>query len=77
LQWLIDGKPYAKGPQHSGCPGPANTGCNSPTQVAKLLDEVQIEVRGAGVKAAGAPAWTIVAPNTIDNHLARSSAVST
>jgi penicillin-binding protein 1C len=52
LQWLIDGKPYAKGATAQWLPWPGKHRLQLADTGGKVLDEVQIEVRGAGVKAA-------------------------
>ncbi len=50
VQWLIDGKPFAKGARAQWLPWPGKHRLQLADANGKLLDEVQIEVRGAGVK---------------------------
>jgi penicillin-binding protein 1C len=51
VQWRIDGKPYAKGATAQWLPWPGKHRLQLADASGRLLDEVQIEVRGAGVKA--------------------------
>ncbi|WP_332776539.1 penicillin-binding protein 1C [Polaromonas sp.] len=50
VRWLIDGKPLARGPQARWLPWPGRHVVQLVSERGAVLDEVQIEVRGAGVK---------------------------
>ena len=52
LRWLMNGKPFARGPQVAWLPWPGRHVVQLVGSSGKVLDEVKIEVRGAGVKAA-------------------------
>ena len=52
LRWLIDGKPFARGAEAQWLPWPGRHVVQLIDGGGKVLDEVKIEVRGAGVKAA-------------------------
>ena len=54
LRWQIDGKPYARGSQAQWLPWPGRHVVQLVGSNGHVLDEVKIEVRGAGVKAAQA-----------------------
>ena len=59
LRWLLDGKPLAQGNQALWMPWPGRHTLQITDAKGKVLDEVKLEVRGAGVKkaaAASAPA---------------------
>jgi penicillin-binding protein 1C len=59
LRWLLDGKPLAQGNQALWLPWPGRHTLQITDAQGKVLDEVKLEVRGAGVKkaaAASAPA---------------------
>jgi penicillin-binding protein 1C len=59
LRWLLDGKPLAQGNQALWLPWPGRHTLQVTDAQGKVLDEVKLEVRGAGVKkaaAASAPA---------------------
>ena len=51
LRWLMDGKPLARGAQVQWLPWPGRHVVQLVDGSGKVLDEVNIEVRGAGVKA--------------------------
>ena len=51
LRWLMDGKPLARGAQVQWLPWPGRHVVQLVDGSGKVLDEVKIEVRGAGVKA--------------------------
>ena len=51
LRWLMDGKPLARGAQVQWLPWPGRHLVQLVDGSGKVLDEVKIEVRGAGVKA--------------------------
>ena len=50
VRWLIDGKPLARGPQAQWLPWPGRHVVQLVSERGAVLDEVRIEVRGAGVK---------------------------
>ena len=54
LRWLMDGKPLARGAQVQWLPWPGRHVVQLVDGSGKVLDEVKIEVRGAGVKTASA-----------------------
>ena len=54
LRWLMDGKPLARGAQVQWLPWPGRHVVQLVDSSGKVLDEVKIEVRGAGVKTASA-----------------------
>jgi len=51
LQWLLDGKPLARGNATSWLPWPGRHTVQVTTPQGQVLDEIRIEVRGAGVRA--------------------------
>nr|WP_279343692.1 penicillin-binding protein 1C [Variovorax terrae] len=53
LRWLMDGKPLARGPQAQWLPWPGRHVVQLTDAGGRVLDEVRIEVRGAGVRPAG------------------------
>lgn len=55
LRWRIDGKALAQGPSALWLPWPGRHHIQLTDAKGQVLDEVRIEVRGAGVKAATAP----------------------
>ncbi len=50
LRWRIDGNPLARGPQAAWLPWPGQHVVQLTDAQGQVLDEVRIEVRGAGVK---------------------------
>ena len=52
--WLMDGKRFARGPQAQWLPWPGRHVVRLVNAAGLALDEVRIEVRGAGVKTAAA-----------------------
>ena len=52
LRWQINGKPFARGAQAQWMPWPGRHVVQLLSAAGDVLDEVKIEVRGAGVKAA-------------------------
>jgi penicillin-binding protein 1C len=52
LRWLIDGKPFAKGSTALWLPWPGRHVIQITDAKGKVLDEVRVEVRGAGVNSA-------------------------
>jgi penicillin-binding protein 1C len=50
LHWRIDGKPFARGPQAHWLPWPGRHAVQLVDAKGTVLDEVRIEVRGAGVR---------------------------
>jgi penicillin-binding protein 1C len=54
LRWLLDGKPLAQGNQALWLPWPGRHTLQITDAQGKVLDEVKLEVRGAGVKKAAA-----------------------
>ena len=54
LRWSIDGKELARGPQAQWAPWPGRHVIRLSNAQGELLDEVRIEVRGAGVRLAQA-----------------------
>jgi penicillin-binding protein 1C len=54
LHWLLDGKPLAQGNQALWLPWPGRHTLQITDAQGKVLDEVKLEVRGAGVKKAAA-----------------------
>ncbi|MES2945449.1 MAG: penicillin-binding protein 1C, partial [Pseudomonadota bacterium] len=54
-RWLLDGKEFARGPQAQWLPWPGRHVVQIADARGKVLDEIRLEVRGAGVKGA-APA---------------------
>jgi penicillin-binding protein 1C len=54
LRWLLDGKPLAQGNQALWLPWPGRHTLQVTDAQGKVLDEVNLEVRGAGVKKAAA-----------------------
>jgi penicillin-binding protein 1C len=53
LQWLIDGQPFAKGTSAQWLPWPGRHLVQIADDQGKVLDQVTLEVRGAGLKKAG------------------------
>ncbi len=49
LRWLMDGKPFAKGPSAQWLPWPGRHVVQIVDAKGQVLDEVRLEVRGAGV----------------------------
>ncbi|MDB5868835.1 MAG: penicillin-binding protein [Polaromonas sp.] len=49
LRWLMDGKPFAKGPAAQWLPWPGQHVVRLVGRQGEVLDEVRLEVRGAGV----------------------------
>ncbi|WP_296508987.1 penicillin-binding protein 1C [Rhodoferax sp.] len=56
LRWWIDGKPFARGNTALWLPWPGRHRIHITDARGQLLDEVRLEVRGAGVKASASPA---------------------
>ena len=56
LRWLMDGKVFAKGPSAQWLPWPGKHVVQIADAKGRVLDEVRIEVRGAGVRTAQAGA---------------------
>ena len=54
LRWLIDGKPFARGASAQWLPWPGRHVVQLTDGRGAVLDEVRLEVRGAGVKASKA-----------------------
>lgn len=52
LRWLIDGKVFAKGSSAQWLPWPGRHVVQIANAKGQVLDEVRIEVRGAGVAGA-------------------------
>ncbi len=52
LKWQIDGKAFARGTQAQWLPWPGRHVVQLVNGSGKVLDEIKIEVRGAGIKAA-------------------------
>jgi penicillin-binding protein 1C len=52
LHWRMDGKPFAKGPTAQWLPWPGKHVVQITDATGRVLDEVRIEVRGAGVRTA-------------------------
>lgn len=50
LRWLMDGKVFAKGPSAQWLPWPGRHVVQITGERGEVLDEVRLEVRGAGVK---------------------------
>jgi len=50
LRWQVDGKPFASGPSAHWLPWPGHHRVQLADARGRVLDEVQLEVRGAGVK---------------------------
>jgi penicillin-binding protein 1C len=50
LRWLMDGKVWAHGPAAQWLPWPGRHVVQLTNVQGKLLDEIRLEVRGAGVK---------------------------
>ncbi|MBA3594894.1 MAG: penicillin-binding protein 1C [Pseudomonadota bacterium] len=51
LRWLMDGKEFARGNQAQWLPWPGRHTVQLISERGEVLDEIRIEVRGAGVKA--------------------------
>jgi penicillin-binding protein 1C len=54
LHWRLDGKPLGGGPQVAWLPWPGRHVIQLTDAAGTVLDEVRIEVRGAGVRATAA-----------------------
>ena len=54
LRWHIDGKPFARGAQAQWLPWPGRHVVQLVSSSGQVLDEVRVEVRGAGLKTASA-----------------------
>jgi penicillin-binding protein 1C len=52
VRWLMDGKAFARGPQAQWLPWPGRHVVQLVDARGAVLDEIKIEVRGAGLKAA-------------------------
>ena len=52
LRWVMDGKVFAKGPVAPWLPWPGRHVVQITNERGEVLDEVRLEVRGAGVKPA-------------------------
>ena len=50
LRWRIDGKDFAKGNQAQWLPWPGRHSITLVDRQGRVLDEVRVEVRGAGVR---------------------------
>jgi penicillin-binding protein 1C len=50
LRWLMDGKVFAKGASAQWLPWPGRHVVQIAGERGEVLDEVRVEVRGAGVK---------------------------
>ena len=50
LRWRIDGKDFAKGKQAQWLPWPGRHSITLVDGQGRVLDEVRVEVRGAGVR---------------------------
>jgi len=55
LRWLIDGKPYASGPSALWLPWPGRHHVQLADVTGRVLDEIRLAVRGAGVKQTRSP----------------------
>ena len=55
VRWQIDGKPFARGATAQWLPWPGRHAIQLVDARGKLLDEVKLEVRGAGVVAGKTP----------------------
>jgi penicillin-binding protein 1C len=55
VHWRIDGKLLARGPQAHWLPWPGRHAVQLVDAKGVVLDEIRIEVRGAGVRTAAAP----------------------
>ena len=68
LHWLLDGKAFAKGTSAQWLPWPGRHVLQITNAKGQVLDEVRLEVRGAGVKggplvstlAVGFPVYCVV-----------------
>ena len=56
LTWLMDGKPLARGPSVQWLPWPGRHVVQVTSNKGAVLDEIRLEVRGAGLKANNGPA---------------------
>ena len=56
LTWLMDGKPLARGPSVQWLPWPGRHVVQLTNNKGAVLDEIRLEVRGAGLKANNGPA---------------------
>lgn len=52
LRWLMDGKPFARGAQTQWLPWPGRHVVQLVDNSGQVLDEIRLEVRGAGVREA-------------------------
>jgi penicillin-binding protein 1C len=55
LRWLMDGKEFARGAQAQWLPWPGRHRVQLVDAGGQVLDEIRLEVRGAGVKVASQP----------------------
>ena len=55
LRWLMDGKEFARGAQAQWLPWPGRHRVQLVDASGKPVDEIRLEVRGAGVRPAKAP----------------------
>ena len=55
LRWRMDGKPVGRGAQWAWLPWPGRHVVQLTDARGTVLDEVRIEVRGAGVRGPGVP----------------------
>ena len=53
LRWLMDGKEFARGREAQWMPWPGKHLVQIADTRGRVLDEIRIEVRGAGVRAGG------------------------
>lgn len=51
LRWLMDGKPFARGAQAQWLPWPGRHVVQLVDAGGKVLDEIRLEVRGAGIRS--------------------------
>ena len=56
LHWLIDGKPFARGASAQWLPWPGRHLVQIVDEQGQVLDQITLEVRGAGLKTAARPA---------------------
>ena len=54
LRWLMDGKPFGRGPQAQWLPWPGRHVVRLTDEKGTVLDEIRLEVRGAAVRVAQA-----------------------
>ena len=55
LRWLMDGKEFARGAEAQWLPWPGRHRVQLVDASGKVVDEIRLEVRGAGVKMASPP----------------------